>query len=197
MVFMAGLVELPEFREPEGILLEDAIQKRRSKCSGWKEKISLSELSRLLWSAQGRTDDLHRSVPSAGATYPLEVFVAAKKVESLPEGVYRYIPERHGLEKVGERGFSEKLAQACGKYSFVCDAPMCIIICADFSRTTSRYGERGIRYVHMEVGSAYQNISLEAVNLGLGTVVVGAFDDKAAKDLTKSGFSPLCILPVG
>ncbi len=76
-------------------------------------------------------------------------------------------------------------------------APPSIIISADYERTTSHYGQRGIRYVHMEVGHVGQNISLQAVAMNLGTVMIGAFDDKQVKEILGIEEEPLYIIPVG
>ncbi len=130
-------------------------------------------------------------------TFPLELYIIAKNVETLKQGLYKYHSETHSIELIKEQDFTQSLEKACGKYIFVKDAPISIIIAADFSRTTIKYSERGIMYVYMEAGSAYQNISLEAVNLGLGTVVIGAFDVKSLKDSLNIALEPLCILPVG
>ena len=188
---------LPKIEKSSGLLLEDAIKLRRSKRADYKSQISLVELSRLLWSGQGITADKKRAIPSAGMTFPLELFIIAKNVEVLKQGLYKYLPETHSIEMVNEADFSQALEKACGKYVFVKNAPLSIIITADLKRTTQRFAERGAMYVHMEAGSAYQNISLQAVNLGLGTVVVGAFDVKSLKESLNISFEPLCILPVG
>lgn len=190
-------VSLPSIAKPSGILLEEAIKLRRSKRNGYKSKISLVELSKLLFAGQGITSDKKRAIPSAGMTFPIELLVIAKNVETLKQGLYKYLPETHSIETIKEDGCTQALEKAKGKYAFVTDAPVCIIIAADLSRTTQRFAERGIMYVHMEAGSAYQNISLEAVNLGLGTVVVGAFDVKSLKDSLNIALEPLCILPIG
>ncbi len=194
---MPAIISLPKISESSGLLLEEAIKLRRSKRAGYKNKISLVELSHLLWSAQGITADKKRTVASAGMTYPLELYIIVKNVETLKQGLYRYIPETHSIETVKEADYTQTLEKARGKYAFVTDAPICILIAADFQRTTQRFGERGIIYVHMEAGSVYQNISLEAVNIGIGTVVVGAFDVKSLKESLELSFEPLCILPIG
>lgn len=211
---MPQQIQLPKILAPSGLLLEEAIKLRRSKRSGYKSKISLEELSRLLFAAQGITSNKKRAVASAGAAYPLELFVVAKNVEKLDAGLYRYDPLSHSIERledgdfqprveksraneVKRNDFTKCLETACGKYAFVKGAPVSIIIAADFQRTTARYGGRGIMYVHMEAGSACQNISLEAVNLGLGTVIIGAFDAGLLRQSLNLAFEPLCILPVG
>ncbi len=194
---MANIISLPSPAKSSGLLLEEAIKLRRSKRSGYKEKITIEELSKLLFAGQGMTSDKKRAVASAGMTYPLELFIIAKNVESIKAGLYKYLPQTHSIELIKEQDFSEALQKARGKYTFVSDAPVCIVIVADSQRTTQRFADRGIMYVHMEAGSAYQNISLEAVNIGLGTVVVGAFDVNSLKASLEIAFEPLCILPVG
>ena len=100
------------------------------------------------------------------------------------------------LEKKGD--YRIQLAQAALNQSFIADAPAAIIFTAVFNRTTAKYGQRGIRYVYMEVGHAAQNIYLQSVPLGLGTVVVGAFeDDKIKQILEQPDKEPLYIMPMG
>jgi len=60
----------------------------------------------------------------------------------------------------------------------VADARINIVIAAVYERTTDRYGERGVQYVHMEAGHAAQNLYLEATALNLGMVSIGAFNDE-------------------
>ena len=194
---MLSQLQLPKISAPKGLLLEEAITLRRSKRSGYRPKLSLVELSWLLFAGQGITADKKRAVASAAMIYPLELYVLAKNVDKLKSGLYRYLPESHSIETLKEADFTSALEKACGKYAFVRDAPVSIIIAADFSKITARFGERGNMYIQMEAGSAYQNISLEAVNLGLGTVVVGAFDAKSLKESLGIAEEPLCILPVG
>ena len=201
---MPEIILLDSIKKPDGILLEKAILKRRSKRAKYKKSITKEALSRLLFAAYGKTDKerigvgwYRRAVPSAGATYPLEFFVLIKSAKGIPEGIHYYNQRRHALELLKDGDYSDIFANACGKYQFVADAPATIIIAAEFSRTTLRYKDRGTMYVHMEAGSAYQNISLEAVNLGLGTVVVGEFDEEKVKGILETDFRPLCVLPVG
>ncbi len=197
IIIMSVIISLPKISKPSGILLEEAIKLRRSKRAGYCAKITLEELSRLLFAGQGITADKKRAVASAGMTFPLELYIVAKNIEKLDAGLYRYVPQSHSIEQLKEGDFTKSLEEACGKYAFVRDAPACIIIAADFERTTSRYGGRGMMYVHMEAGCACQNISLEAVSLGLGTVVIGAFDAVLLRQSLNIAFEPLCILPFG
>ena len=122
-------------------------------------------------------------MPSAGATYPLEVYLVSGNVQGLASGIYKYNPKKHELIKVIDGDAREKLANAALSQNFVKEAFADIIITAVYERTIWRYGDRGIRYVHIEAGHAAQNICLEVVALGLATVPVGAFHDDHVKSI--------------
>ncbi len=177
--------------------LEEAIAKRRSLRTFFKKQLSPAEIGQLLWAAQGVTakpgNFYFRSAPSAGALYPMEVYAA---VES---GLHRYLPEKHALELVLERDLRHDLCSASLGQGPVKEAGLNIIICATYDRPYSRYGERGKSYVDMEAGHIAQNVLLQAVALGLGSVPIGAFDDaQVARILGLSeGQYPLYIIPVG
>ena len=193
------LVLLPEPRLSGDVSVEEAIAKRRSVRSYRDEPITLEQLSQLLWAAQGVTEEKrkYRSAPSAGPTYPFEVYVVAGRVKGLSPGIYRYLPEKHALEMLKEGDFGKELQRAALDQEWVGSAPIDIILVAFYERTTRVYGERGIRYVHMEAGHIGQNIYLQATALGLGTVAVGAFDDEGVKKLLGTEGAPLYIFPVG
>lgn len=195
------MIKLPKPSYESKISIEKALLERRSVRDYKDAALQLSEISQLLWSAQGITEkrDGKRTAPSAGATYPLEVYVVAGNVNELPCGIYKYIPQEHGLLKIMEGDKRAELCNAAFGQSSVRDAPAVLIFFAIYGRTTHRYGERGTRYVHMEVGHAGQNVHLQAVSLGLGTVVIGAFSDKQVKrviNLPKEE-EPLYLMPVG
>jgi len=181
--------------------IERLLQQRRSiRAYQAGMAISLSELGQLLWAAQGITHPQGlRTAPSAGALYPLELFIAVGHVDGVPAGLYRYHPHRHQLSKTDEHDLRRPLARAALSQTWIQDAAAVVIITAVYDRTKSKYGERGIRYVHMEVGHAAQNIFLQSEALGLGTAVVGAFHDGQIADLLQlaSNMSPLLIMPVG
>ena len=140
-----------------------------------------------------------RTVPSAGALYPLELYLLAGEVDGLQVGLYRYLIGRHELSEVAAADVRPQLADAALRQDWMVGAAAIIVIVGVVERTASKYGQRAIRYVHMEVGAATQNIYLQATALGLGTVIVGAFSDGLVKDVL--GLSeveqPFCILPVG
>lgn len=133
-------------------------------------------------------------MPSAGATYPLEIYVILKD-----KGFFQYNVENHSLKLVNEENLEEKLSHASWDQEFIAEAYLNIIICAEFSRTTWRYRQRGIRYVYIEVGHCAQNIHLEAVALGLASVPIGAYEDEQVKKVLSlpKKVEPLYIIPIG
>ncbi len=188
--------EMLDLPEPQftNVSLEQCIQKRRSIRNFQNQELTLQQVSNLLWSAQGITDSIRefRATPSAGATYPLEIFVAKK------DGLFRYIPDGHRLKKEQDADLRKEIARAALNQMFIADAGIVIVITAVFQRTAWRYGERAYRYINNEVGHCAQNIHLEAVALGLGSVPIGAFDDVKIKKLLKlTEEEPLYIIPVG
>ncbi len=187
------MIDLPE-PQFTNLSLEQCIQIRRSIRSFENKELSLQQISNLLWSAQGITDTVNdlRAVPSAGATYPLEIFIAKK------DGLFRYVPAGHRLKKEIEGDLRKAIARACLNQMFIANAGAVIIITAVFQRTAWRYGERAYRYINNEVGHCAQNIHLEAVALGLGSVPVGAFEDAKVKELLGlKEEEPLYVIPVG
>jgi SagB-type dehydrogenase family enzyme len=192
------VVVLPEPRLNSDVSVEEAIAKRRSIRSYRNEPLTIEQLSQLLWAAQGITDPRkYRSAPSAGATYPFEVYVVVGNVEGLEGGIYRYDPFNHTLILVRKGDWRRALQKAALDQSWVGRAAVDIVLVAYYSRTTSYYGERGVRYVHMEAGHIGQNIYLQATALNLGTVAVGAFYDDQVAEIVGAGGVPLYIFPVG
>jgi SagB-type dehydrogenase family enzyme len=189
------MIKLPEPKIKGSVSLEEAIARRRSIREFAERDIKLEEVSQLLWAAQGITDKAKsfRAVPSAGALYPLEIYVVTR------EGLFRYIVEKHALEILDNHDLRSELSDASWGQEMVRQAGANIVICAIFKRVTSKYAERGIKYVYMEAGHAAQNIHLMAVSLGLGSVSVGAFDDKKVQALFKldKNIEPLYIVPIG
>lgn len=193
-------VKLPAPRTTGKVSVEEALAGRRSVREYTSQPLTIEEVSQLLWSAQGVNVEWGgRTTPSAGATYPLETYLVAGDVTGLQPGVYHYLPHNHTLERTTEGDLREKLAAAALRQAWVAKAPISIVFTADYERTTRVYGERGRQYVHMEAGHAAQNVYLQCVSLGCGTVVVGAFSDEAVKEVLKipEGQEPLYIMPVG
>ncbi len=160
----------------------------------------LAQVAQLLWAAQGITDPTGlRTAPSAGALYPLEVGVVSGDVDGLPTGIYRYRPKPHRLIQVMEGDKRGELCRASLDQLAVRKAAILLVFSAVYKRTTSKYGKRGLRYVHIEVGHAVQNVCLQAVSLRLGAVMIGAFEDAKIKQVLalEDGEEPLSMLAIG
>ncbi len=193
-------IELPQPKLTGEMSLEEALLKRRSVREYNQIPLNLFKASQLLWAAQGETDKSgKRTAPSAGALYPLEVYLVAGNVEQLQAGIYHYIPGKHLLTVVKSGDVRAELKAAALNQSCVGEGAIVIVIAAVYARTEVKYGERAERYVHMEAGHAAQNICLEAAALSLGAVTVGAFDDERVSQIMGMPESevPLYIIPVG
>ena len=180
--------------------LEETLSQRRSRRNFSNVSLSLVDLSQLLWAAQGITSvSGKRTAPSAGALYPLEIYVVVGNVESLSQGVYHYDPEANSVTKILDGDMRQELLLVVATYnqSAVGNAAIDIVITAAYERTTQHYGDRGIRYVHLEAGHVAQNIYLQCESLGFSTVSVGSFEDQQVKNLLNIEEDPLYIMPVG
>lgn len=196
-----NVIKLPEPSYKSPVSIEEALLLRRSIREYEDEPLTLKQVSQLLWAAQGITLPAYgfRAAPSAGATYPLEVYVVVKKggVKELDPGIYHYLPKGHKLELVKLGDYSAELMEAALSQEWVGDAAINLVINAIYERTTRRYGDRGRRYVHMEVGHVGQNVYLQCISLGLACVVIGAFYDEQVKRIIGGVGEPLYIIPVG
>ena len=196
------VIKLPPPQLKGKMSLEEAIASRRSVRRYRSEPLTPSQLSQILWSAQGITGAGRlRAAPSAGATYPLEIFafIGKQAIEGLQAGIYHYDVDSHSLVLHQPGDLRKELARAALDEGFIANAPLDIVICALYPRTSYRYGRRGERYVHMEVGHVGENIHLQAVALGLATVEVGAFDDEEVRKVlgVEEQIKPLYIMPIG
>ncbi len=193
------IVQLPEPRYEGEMSVEEAIARRRSIRYYRDEPLTLDQLSQLLWAAQGITEKKKkfRASPSAGATYPFEIYVVVGNVQGLKPGVYHYNPFNHTLELIKEGDYRKELQKAALNQEWVGKAAIDIVLVAFYERTTKYYGERGYQYVHIEAGHIGQNIYLQATALNLGTVAVGAFYDKEVAKVVETDGTPLYIFPVG
>ncbi|MET1127898.1 MAG: SagB/ThcOx family dehydrogenase [Thermoproteota archaeon] len=201
------LVYLPLPRLEGPVSLERALADRRSIREYTGEPVTLEELAQVLWAAYGITETRHgfKTTPSAGATYPLELYVVVRpggvlagEGAFLEPGSYRYDPHSHTLQLVKRGDLSRALYEAALRQEWVLEAAANIVIAAVYERTTRYYGQRGVRYVHMEVGHAGQNVYLQATALGLATVAIGAFYDDQVREIVglRSEEEPLYIMPL-
>ncbi|MBC8400590.1 MAG: SagB/ThcOx family dehydrogenase [Candidatus Marinimicrobia bacterium] len=194
-------IKLPKPKYDSNTSVEHALLERRSVRMYKDEPLTLIEVSQLLWAVQGITDSSRgfRTAPSAGALYPLDVYVVIGNVVGVTKGVYKYKPYEHELVKVRNGNVRDELTIAALGQTWVGESAIVIVFSAVYERTTQKYGNRGIRYVHMEAGHAAQNVYLQSVPLNLGTVVVGAFEDEEVRKILNMSDEeqPLYIVPVG
>lgn len=173
--------------------LDDALATRRSVRRFTDTPLTETEISQLLWAAQGLTPTGNRTAPSAGATFPIEVYLASSR------GIFHYRPQNHDLVAISASDVRSLLTKASLGQEAVRDAPAVFAVTAVIERTAAKYGDRALRYVNIEVGHVGQNLLLEATALGLGGVPVGAFDDDAVSEILglSRDRAPLYLLPIG
>ncbi len=193
-------IKLPKPKYNSDVSLEESLIKRRSVRDYTGEVLTLEEVSQLLWAAQGTTSARgFRTAPSAGALYPLELYLIVGDVQDLATGIYLYKPKKHELVMIAGKDVRQQLAGAALGQSSVKNGAIDLVFTAVYRRITRKYGDRGIKYVHMEIGHAAQNVCLQATAMNLGVVTIGAFNDKEVKKLLNlpKDEEPLYIIPVG
>jgi SagB-type dehydrogenase family enzyme len=177
--------------------LETVLAKRRSIRHFTGVPVSATDLSQLLWAAQGLSGaDQHgpvRTAPSSGRSVPLEVYTVT------PDGVGHYRPIEHELEMLRPDDRRPALAEAAGDQPCITEAALVIAVAATTARTAAKYEGRAGRFVALEAGHAVQNLLLQATALGLGAVPVGSFDDAKVSELLTlpGGCDPLYLVAVG
>ncbi|MFA5553176.1 MAG: DJ-1/PfpI family protein [Phycisphaerae bacterium] len=187
------IVWLPKPNLSGPMSLEETLAKRRSVRNFSDQKLDSSQISQLAWSAQGVTDFNRgfRTAPSAGAIFPMQLFLATS------EGLFTYEPHNHSLKQVQTQDIRKDLAAAALNQSFVGQAACSIIITGSVQKVAARYDRKARDYVLLEAGHIAQNIHLQAVSLGLGSVAVGAFDSGQVRKLCRTGLEPFYIIAVG
>ena len=200
--------ELPPPETDGAISVEKALENRRSHRQYQDIALSMEQVSQILWAAYGITEPMPgddntrgglRTAPSAGAAYPLEVYLIAGNVDGIEPGVYRYVSEGHKIVRVVAGDVREELSEAALGQRMVKEAPAIIFYSAIFERTRQRYGERGNNYVYIELGHSAQNVYLQAEAMGLGTCAAGAFTESRVIEALKlpANEVPLYIMPIG
>jgi SagB-type dehydrogenase family enzyme len=195
-------IKLPPPATKGGMPLAEALNARRTVRQFAARALDLAQLSQLLWEADGMSDPQgHRTSPSAGATYPLDLYVVVgeRGVTNLAAGIYHYDVHAQALAPWARGDFRAAVARACLNQAWMTEAPMLVVSTGEYRRCTARYGQRGIRYTHMEAGNVSQNLFLAAESLGLGAGIVGAFEDQALAQVLKlpPAHEPLLVMPVG
>jgi len=210
----AAVIRLPTPRLTGETSVERALNERRSVRDFSAEPISLMDISQLLWAAQGITKAIEtppaywrgdewmgglRTAPSAGGLYPIELYIAAGNIPDLNPGLYRYIPQNHGLKKILDGDQRSAISEAALNQKSIQKCAAVIAICANPRRTAFKYSDRADMYVKIEVGAVCQNIYVQSVALNTGTVFIGAFHDDAMKVALHlpEGEIPLGIMPIG
>jgi len=199
---------LPAPKTDGGMSVEKALSDRRSRRNFKDRAISAQQLSQLLWAAYGVTlprlnvSSLRgglRTTPSAGATFPLEIYAIIGNVEGIEPGVYRYISDENKIVRVVKGDVRSALRKAALGQRMISEAPLSVFYSAVFERTTAAYGQRGIKYVYMEIGHSAQNVYLQAEALGLGTCAIGAFTDDRVRQILNlpKNEVPLYLMPIG
>ena len=197
---MTNQIKLPAPFLTGEISLEQAIKERHSVRRYKNESLCLSEIGQLLWACQGMVNEYgFRTVPSAGAVYPIEIYLAVNNIDKLIAGIYKYHPQDHSLEPIIEGDKKTELCKAAKQQPCVSSAAANVIICGDYNLVIKKYGPHSAKYVDMEAGCASQNLHLQATTLGLGTVFVAGFnpDDIAEIIDCLKNETPICIMPVG
>ncbi len=194
------LVRLPEPRHDGPISVEAALAAWRSVREFSAKPINIDTLAQLLWACQGPVGNgRHRTAPSAGGTYPLEILVAAGNVDGLESGLYRYDGASHVLHRTAIGDFRRELYAATVGQTSGAVAPVSLLFVADYDRSTARYGTRGMAYTLIETGHVGQNLYLQATALGLGTTAIGAFREDVVRTVLnlEPQEHPVYLFPVG
>ncbi len=196
-------MDLPNAKTDGTVSLEKSIKVRRTIRSFTSQQLNLEQLSQLLWAAYGITEDrgYKRAAASGGACYPMDIYVLVGEegVKGMHAGIYHYEPMGHNVSLISEGDLREGVARASLGQMWMAKPPLSLVVCAEYARITSRYGDRGVRYAMIEAGHIGQNIFLQAEALGLGAGIVGAFQDEAVIQVmgTPPSHEPLLIMPVG
>jgi len=196
-------IKLPSANKKSNVSFEETIYKWSATRRFQNKPLTLNQLSQLLWSAFGTTVDgvtsATRVFPSAGAIYPLELYIVVGNVENLPAGLYKYNYKNHSLIQLKKSDLRDSLTSAALNQFFIKQAPVSFVWTAKNNKVAI-YGERGkTRYIHIDLGHSAQNLTIQSTALGLGTVQVGAFDDEKVKEILSlpDEETPVYIMPVG
>ncbi|MFA5839839.1 MAG: SagB/ThcOx family dehydrogenase [Candidatus Margulisiibacteriota bacterium] len=195
MVLAEKTITLPTPKGSGKMSVEETILRRRSVRDFHQYDLSNEQLSQLLFAAQGITDSTYkfRSAPSAGALYPITVYLARK------DGLFRYVPTENKLIQISDQDKRPSLVRGALAQSFIKDAPVVMILAANFKVTQEKFGPRAFRYVFSEIGHIAENVHLQAVALGLGSLPVGSFWDDVIKSTLNlpEDQDPLYLIPIG
>lgn len=200
-----GSFDLPPATVSSDMSVDQAIKSRRSVRSFSATSLTLQDVSQLLWASQGITDSERnfRAAPSAGHVFPMEIYLVTgnNSIQGLEAGIYHYNPFNNTLEKIVEGDQRYNLSQAAHQQKWVENAPISLVVTGNYQKMKEKYPDERIstRFVDIEAGHIGENIYLEAVAHGMGTVAIGSFYDDQMINLLKlpSTETPIYIYPVG
>jgi SagB-type dehydrogenase family enzyme len=180
-------IALPSLPAPLAMPLGETLQRRESVRTFADRAIDIAQLSQLLGASYGVSREIPlpdgsavqrlRPAPSAGALFPIEMYVLSLRVDGLGEGVYHYQPRGHLLECMHTGDLRATVQRAVLYPEIMANASVLVILAAIFQRTRFKYGERGYRFAHLDAGHIAQNLCLVSVALDLGAVPMGGFVD--------------------
>jgi len=182
------IVQLTEPKLTGPLSFEQALAKRRSVRQFTGQPLKFIQIGQLAWAGQGITEPQKglRTAPSAGAIYPIELYFAT------PEGLFVYRPEQHSLEEILNQDVR-------GRLGAVANAPCDIIVAGSERKLAAKFRKEARKYMLLEAGHIAQNIQLQAVCLGLGSVTIGGFDIRSVRKVCRlpKNLEPLYIICVG
>jgi SagB-type dehydrogenase family enzyme len=188
------IIDLPAPDLTGAIGLEQTLVERRSGREFASVELTLDVIGQLLWAGQGITDEQgHRTAPSAGALYPLELYAVTAT------DVLHYVPEGHRVESRSDTTSLAGLGDLAFGQDFLSSAPVVLVVVGVDARTEAEYGALAADFVEREAGHATQNILLQATALDLAAVPVGGFDGARTARLLAlpPGHDVLYLVPVG
>ncbi len=194
---MKKSIRLPQPLLKSNVSFEEAAFRRHSTRRFKNVPLEIQEVSQILWSAYGKNAHGKKTVPSAGATYPFDIYLVAGNIKGIESGLYLYDEREHLITPVFTRDIRKNLAEASYGQKFIAEAPAIVVLVAQFNRTTSFYGKRGERYVFLDAGHIGQNVSLQVETMGLATCMIGAFDDNMVSEILGVKGDVVYIMPVG
>ena len=169
------------------IPLFEILKNRKSVRNFSTKPISIDQLSYLLWTTTGinrkEYNFEYRTAPSAGALYPIETYLIINNVEEISEGIYHYSIKDHTLEELKLGDFGIEISNAALGQNMCAEAALVFIWTAIFERSIWKYGQRGYRYIYLDVGHIGHNLALTAASLNLGSCQIAAFFDDEVNEL--------------
>jgi SagB-type dehydrogenase family enzyme len=200
--FAAETIKLPPPAKKGTVSVEEALQIRRSNREFANRPLELAQISQLLWAADGINNPQgKRTAPAARAAYAIDLYVVVggRGVTNLAPGIYRYLVADNALELVAKGEFRAAVAKACNSQAWIEKAPVLVAITGDYARCAVKNGPKAQMFTHMEAGFVAQNLFLQVGALGLGSGIVGGFNDKALAQALKlsQNDTPLLVMPLG